>query len=150
VMSDDQVVALYVAGRYRELNDEVYKSAYLEPRDAIPYLAAVKERLQPFATSPLALAVMNFDAIHAMQTTIVWPDRSIAALRLLEAIRIHAAAHDGKLPDSLDQITEVPLPEDPATGKPFLYRRAGDAVILRLPQAGLRNTWPTYRITIRR
>jgi hypothetical protein len=149
-MPDDQLVALYVAGRYRELNDEAFRSAYLEPRDAIPYLAAVEKRLQPFAAGPLALPVMNLKAIHAMQTTIVWPDRSIAKLRLLEAIRLYAAAHDGKLPDSLEQITEVPVPEDPATGKPFLYRRSGDAAILHVPQAGLRNPWPTYRITIRR
>jgi hypothetical protein len=149
-MTDDQVVALYLAGRYRELNDDVYKSGYLQPREAIPYLAAAEKRLQSYESGPLALAVMSLNAIRGMHNSIVWADRHVATLRVIEAIRLHAAAHDGKLPESLDQITEVPVPDDPATGKPFLYRSAGDAAILHVPQAGLRNPWPTYRITIRR
>jgi len=46
-------------------------------------------------------------------------DQRVAALRVVEAIRLHAASHDGKLPEELNQVTEVPVPDDPATGKPF-------------------------------
>ena len=77
-------------------------------------------------------------------------DRQVAALRVIEAIRLYAAAHDGRLPESLDQITEVPVPDDPATGEPFIYRAADSAAILHGPRADLRYPWPTYRITIRR
>jgi hypothetical protein len=76
-------------------------------------------------------------------------DRRVAALRVIEAIRIHAAAHDGALAESLDRITEVPVPEDPATGKPFEYHRDGNSATLFGPKAGLPPTWPSYRITIR-
>ncbi len=44
----------------------------------------------------------------------------VAYLRTLEAIRLYAHEHDGKLPEQLSDIT-VPLPNDPVTGKPFAY-----------------------------
>lgn len=46
-------------------------------------------------------------------------DRRVAALRTIEALRLHAVSHDGKLPESLGHVTEVPIPDDPATGKPL-------------------------------
>jgi hypothetical protein len=47
-------------------------------------------------------------------------EQRIALLRLVEALRLHAADHDGKLPAKLSDIA-VPLPNDPFTGKPFVY-----------------------------
>jgi hypothetical protein len=57
-------------------------------------------------------------------------ERKFAALRCLEAIRLYAAGHDGKLPAALDDIKEVPIPVDPFTGKPFEYHRTGDRATL--------------------
>jgi hypothetical protein len=45
-------------------------------------------------------------------------------LRCVEAVRIYAAEHDGKLPARLDDV-RLPLPVDPATGKPFTYKLDG-------------------------
>jgi len=53
-------------------------------------------------------------------------DRDIALLRLTEALRMYAAGHKGKLPQSLDEIKEVPIPTNPVTGKPFPYEVHGD------------------------
>ena len=81
----------------------------------------------------------------------MWLDRRVAALRVVEAIRLYAASHDGKLPEDLNQVTEVPVPDDPATGKPFEYRRDGAAAVLALPDAGMKGRpIPPYRITIRK
>ena len=44
-------------------------------------------------------------------------DRQLAGLRCVEAIRLHAATHGGNLPRALAEITDVPLPIDPITGK---------------------------------
>ncbi|MEW4487363.1 hypothetical protein AB1L42_04735 [Thalassoglobus sp. JC818] len=54
---------------------------------------------------------------------------------LIEAIRMHLSTNSGELPTSLDQITVVPIPSDPFTGKPFEYTlQDGAAVIdVRLP-----------------
>ena len=48
-------------------------------------------------------------------------DRRLAAFRIIEGIRYYAANHDGELPKSLDEIKEVPIPNDPLTAKPFEY-----------------------------
>jgi hypothetical protein len=54
-------------------------------------------------------------------------EQRIAVLRHVEALRVYAAAHDGKLPAALAEVA-VPLPEDPFTGKAFVYRvEAGTA-----------------------
>ncbi len=56
-------------------------------------------------------------------------DQRLALLRTVEALRLHAAAHDGKLPEKLADIS-VPLPVDPITGKSFFYNKEGDKAIL--------------------
>lgn len=60
-------------------------------------------------------------------------EREFAALRVIEALRIHAAENNGQLPASLDALSQVPIPLNPATGKPFVYRLAGQIATLELP-----------------
>jgi hypothetical protein len=45
----------------------------------------------------------------------------IRLLRCIEALRLYAADHNGKLPALLDDVP-VPLPVDPVTGKSFIYK----------------------------
>lgn len=54
----------------------------------------------------------------------------LALLRHVEAIRLHAAGHDGKLPEQLSEIA-VPLPVDPFTGKSFVFQKEGANVHLQ-------------------
>jgi hypothetical protein len=48
-------------------------------------------------------------------------EQRIALLRHVEALRLYAAAHEGQLPQKLEE-APVPLPPDPFTGKPFVYK----------------------------
>jgi hypothetical protein len=57
-------------------------------------------------------------------------EQRIALLRHVEALRLYAAVHEGKLPEKLDAIG-VPLPADPFTGQPFAYKPEGAAAQLR-------------------
>jgi tetratricopeptide (TPR) repeat protein len=57
-------------------------------------------------------------------------DRDVAALQCIEAIRLHAATHGGKFPNQLSDITDVAVPNNPATGIPFVYRRSGSKATL--------------------
>ena len=57
-------------------------------------------------------------------------EQQIALLRHVEALRLHAAEHDGKLPATLSDIA-VPLPFDPVTGEPFVYTVEGTTAHLR-------------------
>ena len=60
--------------------------------------------------------------------------RRIEGLRCVEAVRMYAALH-GKLPDALEDIKDVPIPEDPMTGRPFLYEKEGDTANLSFTRA---------------
>jgi hypothetical protein len=51
-------------------------------------------------------------------------DQEVALLRIVEALRLHASAHEGQLPTRLTDIG-VPMPVDPVTGKPFDYDAEG-------------------------
>jgi hypothetical protein len=74
-------------------------------------------------------------------------DRELAALTAVEAIRSYAAAHDGKLPERLSDITVTPAPDNPATGLPFEYRVENGVATLGDSQA---ERPLTYTIRIRK
>ena len=79
-------------------------------------------------------------------------ERQFAALRCVEALRLYAAGHDGRLPAALADVTEVPVPQDPVTGRPFDYRASGDRATLSGPVPPGANPGQalTYEITLRR
>jgi hypothetical protein len=85
-----------------------------------------------------------FDAA-AKYYTLKYPD-AIATLRVIEALRLYAAAHDGQLPKQLSDITEVPIPDDPVTGLPFEYELVGGKA--RLSGPTFRDVALNYEITI--
>lgn len=88
-------------------------------------------------------------AVLGAQTRI---DCKIAALRVIEASRLYAAANGGNLPDRLDMITQVPVPDDPFTGRPFAYSRDGQTATLtaHIPSNPKVVTGLRYRVTIRK
>jgi hypothetical protein len=56
-------------------------------------------------------------------------ERRIAALRIIEAIRMQAA-FDKAWPDSLEKVTIVPVPADPFTGKAFAFKKEGKKITI--------------------
>ena len=77
-------------------------------------------------------------------------DRQVAAMQVVESARAYAAAHDGKLPASLDDLTDMPAPADPFTGKPFAYKADGNTVNLSGPALSERDSPLSYRVKISR
>jgi len=150
-MPEDEIVLRALVGQYTDMRDDLYKLGYLPWRDVQSRRQEAERRLASVKAGPLTvLAELQASVTNSLdaQTRL---DRRVAVLRVVEAVRIHAAAQDGGLADALNQITEVPVPEDPATGKPFEYRRDGAAAVLTLPEAGLtERPTPSYRITIRK
>jgi hypothetical protein len=66
-------------------------------------------------------------------------DQRIVLLRHIEALRLYAAGHEGKVPAKLTDIG-VPLPVDPITGKPVRYEVIGETAHLRgTPPPGQEN-----------
>lgn len=67
------------------------------------------------------IASLLMPAFNQAMTAFVRLDRKIAAMAVVEALRLHAHT-TGKLPDSLDDIKSLPIPPDPMTGRPFNYK----------------------------
>src|SRR5262249_44728583 len=80
-------------------------------------------------------------------------DRRLAALRCVEAIRLYAAKHDGKLPATLADIKDLPVPNDPLTGKSLEYAIDGNKATLMLAKPQEEKPMPSeflkYHITLK-
>ncbi len=74
-------------------------------------------RQQP--ANPFLQTLSDFHGIYVRFARI---DRLLAALTTVEAIRSYAAANNGQLPAQLSDITDTPVPLNPATGESFEYR----------------------------
>jgi hypothetical protein len=61
-------------------------------------------------------------------------ERKLAALRAVEAVRVHAHAAAG-LPKALADLKRVPVPDDPLTGQPFVYTVTPEGFTLRSPES---------------
>lgn len=85
------------------------------------------------------LAAMLLPAVSSVKNAEVRGQRELALLRVLEALRLYAARH-GRLPDSLKDITEVPIPPDPLRNEPFTYQ-AHDRLSAVLEVLGPPGTW---------
>lgn len=152
-MPPAQVLLRYLVAVNKELYDEEFKAAYLPYPEAVPVVAAVQKKIK--SLPPTEASRWARGLIPAIDATMRAQDRlerMIAALRVIEALRLYAAAHDGQLPEKLSQVTTVPVPNDPGTGKPFEYKRDGAGAVLigRLPGQPLENTGLRYRLTMRK
>ena len=76
--------------------------------------------------------------------------RQIAQLRAVEAVRMHVAS-TGQIPQSLADVTIVPVPDDPTTGKPFAYETKDGTFTLGTTAASATGSVPKiYVVTIRK
>src|SRR5262249_12905649 len=57
-------------------------------------------------------------------------EQRLALLRCVEALRLYAAEHGGRLPERLADV-KLPLPADPISGKPFVYKLEGGTATVR-------------------
>lgn len=90
-------------------------------------------------------------ATHAVKTAEMRVARDIAALRVIEALRMHAARNEDRFPHTLEDVTCVPVPDNPATDKAFIYHLRGQTAVLELPDwEGFPGYSRRYEITIKR
>jgi hypothetical protein len=145
--SDDQALVLAIVGSYRELYDDYFKCAYLPYPDAVALEPEADRRVIAAKSGPAAVFAGLLPATQSVHMAEVRLDRKVAALRAVEALRIHLAARGGRLPESLGLVKEVPIPADPMTGKPFEYRLEGESALLTGPAPAAFRL--AYRITVR-
>jgi len=148
-----QVLLICLVETYERLRDDIFKWYY------VPYWQGwngleeadkqLKEAQKRWEGVPFTMLLLIGGPVYFTAASL---GRRIAALRCIEALRMYAADHRGRLPDVLDDITEVPVPTDPVNGKRFIYKAVGGKTILEAPappgmdpQRGRR-----YELTIRR
>jgi hypothetical protein len=152
-MPPSQIVLLHTLEMYDRLRDEQYKWLRLPYWQAQAGLAAFerdcesakKRELIPLTSSfipdrRLGLAMFGFARA----------ERQLAALRSIEALRLYAAGHAGKLPVSLSDVKEAPIPINPVTGRAFPYRLEGETAVLDADGGpdNVEHSRTQYRITV--
>jgi phage tail protein X len=148
-----QVVAIYLRDGWRRRADEALKrwhTPYPQARAQVENLETIVAEARNEKDGILVAALMP--ALQKVRFEQMKLDRRIAALRVIEAIRLHAAATGGRLPQRLDEIEQVPVPLDPITGEPFAYELHEDRAVLSAPPdpAGGARSALRYEIQIAR
>jgi hypothetical protein len=91
---------------------------------------ALYEKLSSGKKEPALLADLFLPSQVGVRWAAARLEQRIALLRNVEALRMHAAEHKGAFPARLADVS-VPLPDDPVTGKPFVYELIGKTAHLR-------------------
>lgn len=125
-----KVILLYTLKTYEELCDEHFKWCslpYAQARSKFPEFDR-----QTAYREVIPVVSLILPAVSAAKFAEARCQRDIAALAVLEALRLYAAGHGGRLPDRLSDISEVVVPDNPTLGEPFRYQRRGDTAVLEV------------------
>ena len=135
----------------------LYPLLHALPRPVVDVNVAVSSELKNLESNTQynSLTKMMFrrqleSSFAAVRRSMNRLDGTVAALECVEGLRHFAACHDGRLPAQLSDITDIQLPNDPATGKPFLYRIEGSKAVLEAsaPKGGGPRDVLRYTITL--
>ena len=135
-----QVLAIQQRYIDRVIADERMKAMLVAPTHAVRVQESMEQTLKeekllgpPLTGSPEPFPIMAmFSPASGYSTVTSLRLRTrLAALRTVEAIRMHAAK-TGALPKSLAEIEIVPVPDSPRTGQPFEYSLNDDTAVLNV------------------
>jgi len=121
----------------------------------VPIAAEVKNLDTSSQYNALTRSVMRRqleESHQKVRVTMTRLDGDVVAWQGIEALRHYAAAHEGRLPKQLSEVSEARIPNDPATGKPLAYRYDGAKAILEVsvPKGGTPRDSARYEITVAR
>ncbi len=139
-MAVGQVIAIYTARMNAKYGDDFQKLWYLpypEMSQRLNEQDKTLSRIGPLGKGKnrevIPMSSLLIPGIQNSRQAEVRAERQVAALRVIEALRMCAANHNDTLPTKLSDITDVPVPVNPATGKPFVYHLDGKTAVLELP-----------------
>jgi hypothetical protein len=119
-MPTRQVLAEYELGEYRRWSDDMVKWTNLPFWQAWDGMQRTNDAFRH--SDPSTIPLLSFlPAVSRAYLSAAKLDRQIAAAQTIEAIRAYAAAHEGKVPERLSDLTDMPAPVDPVTGREFDY-----------------------------
>lgn len=153
-----QVVAIHTARAHRYIYDEMFKWTLLPYGQARGRFSETEKRLREegyFGVSGinkemLPIASLLLPAVKQAWYAPIRLERQFAALRVIEAIRMHAKANEGELPASLEDIKVAVVPIDPLYDEGFIYKVDGDTAILETrPRPEMQRRHDTYQYKLR-
>jgi len=161
-MNPVQAVTLATYKQYRQGYDEWLVWALAGESDSHPGMKAARDKANAAGATFDRLFFGNllqglFDggvipAVRKIEETGLRSERRHTGLAIIEALRLHAAK-TGKWPETLVDITAVPVPVDPVTRKPWDFKKDGDVVTLTSPLAdgekATSNTHFIFRVALR-
>lgn len=133
-MTAEEVLIRWFAVNHARIDSRYNAYVTLPAREALPQLIKLNQdcfefyktfngKFYDFFKNPL----FNYMTLHSIY-------RRIQTLRIIEAVRHYAAGHEGKLPEKLDDITDLPIPLDCFTDKPFVWKVEGNVGTLTAPE----------------
>jgi hypothetical protein len=132
-----QVFLLHAMNEFVSFRDDTFKWLVLPFAEGHQGVALaekeLKRRLEEGGSLNALLQMLP--AVQKVYIASVRCDRRFAMLRAVESVRLYAANHDGQLPKGWSDITEVPVPTDPVTNKPFEYTVKDNHVTIFAPKA---------------
>jgi hypothetical protein len=115
-------------------------------------VAARAEELRKARNEPaVALFALGIPAMRKCYHAVARLDRQMTGLIAVEAVRLHAADAKGTPPAALADITAVPVPPDPYTGRQFEYVARADGFTLTAPEIdGISGSGFRFVVALRR
>lgn len=139
-LSEAKAIGLHLVYDTKMLRDEFFKTVYLPLGEQIEDETLGAQKVlgeNAIVTSPYVhlFAEWFFSSIHAGRRAYARAQTYTDMFRLREAIALHIAENDGKLPEKLEEITAVTLPcVNPFTGKPYEYEFKDGKGVIEIPQ----------------
>lgn len=132
-----QAVVLAVTHARRVFREEMY-TAFLRPYSQVrPELDRIDRRASEFQKGlgdpVLGICTAELKWRSKIYYASARMERWMTHLAVVEAVRLHAAAHNGRPPVSLADVKAVPVPVDPYTGRPFEYTARPHGFTLTAP-----------------
>lgn len=157
-MTPEQVVGTYWLAEFGAAERELWKGWTLPYPEAEEQIMRAWRALAPDRSPAADNPAIQFSFVSESNGRIApYPNmlngryqfarlnQFVGLLRTVEALRDYAARHDGRPPERLDQVTDLPVPIDAVTGKPFGYRLDGRTATLDAPAPTHRSPANGYR-----
>ena len=131
-MTDDEVVIRWHTSLRIDFDHHRSAVMALPPREAWPELIKLESELKSIVekTGVELVGVPTATDEYLMTWSL---KRKVQMLRVIEAVRHDMSRHDGRLPASLSDIADVPIPLDPMTNQPFIWKVENQAATLLAP-----------------
>ncbi|MCA9099150.1 MAG: hypothetical protein KDA36_12230, partial [Planctomycetaceae bacterium] len=156
-----QVIALHDARLIPHKRDDLLRWVYQPYWQSAERVAAIdrrpvddgeSKRLADMKES-LGLFEILHPAVAQVLHAFVRPERRFVRVLAIEALRMQAFENEGKFPEKLSELRAVPIPNDPVTGNPIIYRLDGETAVLEFPppeSQKIGSYGETIRLTLRK